>query len=108
MVEMMIYKEKIERITIDLDTLEQDKLQHCLETLEDNGFTEDTNITISPSGRGYHIIAWHNNGGVPFKKLLEIRRIAGDDKIRVDLDAIGDRAIQVLFTYKMKKVNKKM
>jgi len=103
---MCIYNENIERITIDLDSRDIEPLIHCLQVLKKYGFTRDLSVNVSPNKHGFHIIAWSDNGGVSFKKLLEIRREAGDDQMRIKLDNIGDRAIQVLFTYKEKKINK--
>jgi len=95
----------IRRITIDLDTRDIDAIINCLQTLKKYGFTKNLEIKLSPSGKGYHIIAWTAKG-VSLEKLVKIRREAGDDPIRCDLDLMGDRAIQVLFTNKVKRILK--
>lgn len=54
---------------------------------------------ISASKRGMHVIAWHNEG-FPKKKLLELRMLLGDDKMRIFLDSKTGRHINVLFDKK--------
>lgn len=95
---------KITRITIDLDTKDINQLIKCLKTLKKYQFYKDLQIRQSPSERGYHIIAWADKG-VTLKKLITIRRKAGDDKTRCDLDTwgSGQRMINVLFTHKKRK-----
>ena len=94
-------KHKITRITCDLDTKDQKMLEHCLKVFKKHGFTENIEIKPSPGGKGYHIIAWSKKG-VTLPKLIEIRKNAGDDQIRCNLDLKANRMIQVLFTNKKK------
>ena len=100
---------KIKRITIDLDTRDINQLIKCLKTLKKYKFNKDLQVKISPSGRGFHIISWADTKGVTLKKLIKIRRKAGDDKTRCDLDTwgSGQRMINVLFTGKKRKNLKK-
>jgi hypothetical protein len=61
---------------------------------------------LSPSGRGLHIIAWHDVGFTK-EKILKIRIELGDDVIRVLLDSKTGRDINVLFEKKeTEEVNK--
>ena len=92
---------KINRITIDIDDKKIESLLKCLKTLKRYGFTKKVSIHESPSGTGFHVISWSATG-VTKKKLLKIRRKAGDDKIRCDLDERSGRQINVLFTKKTK------
>jgi len=92
---------KITRITCDLDDKDINKLIRCLKTFRRYGFTEDLTVKLSSSGNGFHAISWSKKG-VTLKKLLKIRKKAGDDKIRIMLDGKSFRAIQVLFTKKEK------
>lgn len=91
----------IKRITCDLDTRDINDLIHCLKTFNRYGFNKELTIRDSPTGKGYHIICWSDHG-VSKKKLIKIRRKAGDDPIRCDLDERSNRQIQVLFTHKEK------
>jgi len=93
----------ITRITIDLDTKDIDDLIQCLKIIRKYGFTQKLTVKDSPSHRGFHVIAWHEGKGYPLHKLVNIRRKAGDDKIRCKLDLMGNRQIQVLFTRKKKE-----
>ena len=108
----MIYK-KIGRITCDIDDKNIESLIKCLKAFKKYNFTEDVRVTESPSKKGWHVESWIKNwrndeqAGVSLKKLLKIRKNAGDDVIRRDLDEYGDRAIQVLFTTKHKKIRGK-
>jgi len=95
--------EKITRVTCDLDTTNISALIRCLKVFRRYKFTEDLLVKKSSSGNGYHVIAWTSNKGRTLKKLIKIRRKAGDDKIRCDLDLKANRQIQVLFTRKKKK-----
>lgn len=92
---------RITRITLDLDDRNINHVIKALKVLRRYGFTKKLEINQSPSKRGYHIIAWSQTG-VSKKKLIKIRRKAGDDKIRCDLDARSGRQINVLFTNKKK------
>ena len=101
---MVIWLRKmIRRITVDLDTLDESELSHALKVLEKNGFIEKIQFEISPSGKGWHIVAWHKKG-VTKEKLLTLRAAAGDDATRIKLDAIAGRQINVLFDWKQKKI----
>jgi len=60
-------------------------------------------IKLSSSKKGYHLIAWHDKG-YSFKFSLFIRKLAGDDKIRINLDKKTGRQVQVLFDEKYVKV----
>jgi hypothetical protein len=91
----------ITRITIDLDSRNIKDLINCLKTLKKYHFNKELTVRLSPSGHGFHVIAWSDKG-VPLKKLLKIRRKAGDDNIRTMLDAKSNRMINVLFTSKKK------
>ena len=99
---------KITRITIDLDTKNIKDLIYCLKTLKKYKFNKDLSINDSPSNRGFHVISWREKG-VNLEKLIKIRRRAGDDKTRCDLDTwgSGQRMINVLFTGKKRKNLKK-
>jgi len=97
-----IKMDKITRITCDLDTTDISALIHCLKVFRKYKFVIDLTVRLSSSGNGYHIIAWAVKGRT-LKKLIKIRRKAGDDKIRCDLDLKANRQIQVLFTRKKKK-----
>lgn len=97
----------IKRITIDLDTTEFTALSHCMITLLNYGYDNEITIKKSPSKRGYHITAWSDEG-VPLDTLIKIRREAGDDTIRCDLDERSGRQIQVLFDYKRRKYESNM
>jgi len=94
----------IRRITIDLDTLDESELSHALKVIEENGFTEKLQFEISPTGKGWHIIAWHSGNGVDKPKLLDIREKAGDDEARIKLDAIAGRQVNVLFDSKRQRM----
>jgi len=93
---------KITRITCDIDTINIAALIRCLKVFRRYKFTKDLTVRKSSSGKGYHVIAWADKGRT-LKKLIKIRRKAGDDKIRCDLDLKSNRQIQVLFTKKKKK-----
>lgn len=99
------FSDTITRITIDLDTKDIKTLIHCLKTLKRYGFTEDLVVRESASRHGFHVIAW-NKYGVSLKKLMKIRRKCFDDEIRIKLDNIQGRQIQVLFTKKRVEVKK--
>jgi len=92
----------IRRITVDLDTRDENSLKKCLDVLKKYGFTKDLEVRTSPSGNGYHIIAWSDKG-YTLEELLKIRKEAGDDDCRVFIDGLGNRLIQVLFTRKNKR-----
>jgi len=94
---------KYRRITVDLDVLDESELANSLKVLKKYGFNKEITIKISPSGKGFHIIAW-NNKGVPFDKLLKIREEAGDDPIRIKFDSMPGREINVLFHKKIKRI----
>jgi len=98
-----IKMDKITRITCDLDTTNISALIRCLKVFRRYKFTEDLTVRKSSSGNGYHVIAWTSTKGRTLKKLIKIRRKAGDDKIRCDLDLKSNRQVQVLFTKKTKK-----
>lgn len=92
----------ITRITCDLDTREIKPLIHCLKVFKRYGFTKELTVKLSSSEHGFHCIAWSEQG-VPLKKLLKIRKKAGDDGIRIMLDGKSNRMINVLFTSKKKQ-----
>ena len=96
-------KVKYRRITVDLDILDESELASSLRVLKKYGFNREITIEISPSGKGFHIIAW-NNKGVPFDKLLKIREEAGDDPTRIKFDSMPGREINVLFHKKIKRI----
>ena len=97
-------KEKLKRITIDLDSRNIFKRLWCIFILKLFGY-KDMEIKPSPSKKGYHVIAWHDKG-YSFKFSLFIRRLAGDDKIRINLDKRTGRQVQVLFDKKKVEVIK--
>ena len=102
-------EKKISRCTCDLDDRSVKSLIHCLKVFKRYGFVRDLSVNTSPSGKGHHIIAWTDKKGVSRKKLLKIRRKAGDDRIRCWLDSKCTRQMQVLFTTKEKsKTNLKL
>lgn len=92
----------ITRCTCDLDERDLKSLIHCLKVFKRYGFTKELTVKLSSSGNGFHIIAWADKG-VTLKKLLKIRRKAGDDRIRCMLDSKTHRMINVLFTSKRKQ-----
>lgn len=94
--------EAIQRICVDLDTRDIDAVIRCLKTFRRYGFVKDLEIKLSSSKKGYHLIAWHDVG-VSKKKLMEIRKKAGCDKIQLMLDAKSNRQIQVMFDRKEKR-----
>lgn len=96
--------QKIKRITIDLDTVEYYVLSHCMVTLFNHGFDTEITIRKSPSKQGYHVIAWSQTGATK-EELIRIRREAGDDEIRCELDGRSGRQIQVLFDFKRKLIH---
>lgn len=98
---------KITRITCDIDTKSIDDVIRCLKIFRRYGFKKDLTIKQSPSGKGFHVICWSDKG-VTLKKLLKIRKKAGDDRIRIMLDGKSHRIIQVLFDYKQKDKSKLM
>jgi len=103
---MNIRKAPIKRVTIDLDkgiTLGI-RRRWAMFILKAYGF-KSIEEKRSPSGKGIHIIGWHDVG-YPLKKLLFIRKLAMDDKIRIYLDGMSNRMINVLFDYKNKEVIK--
>lgn len=98
-------EKKISRCTCDLDDRSIKSLIRCLKVFKRHGFTKDLSVNVSPSSKGHHVISWHKSKGVTLKKLIKIRRKAGDDKTRCDLDTwgSGQRMINVLFTGKKRK-----
>lgn len=99
-------KENITRCNCDLDTRDISAVITCLKVFKRYGFTKDLVIKDSPSGTGFHCQAWHKGKGVSKKKLLRIRKKAGDDRIRCWLDSRTTRQMGVLFTSKRKRVIK--
>lgn len=69
-------------------------------------FNKNVEVRKSPSGRGYHVIAWSDRGLFE-RELNLLRRIAGDDLLRIYLDEYKTgRMTEVLFTIKDKvKIN---
>lgn len=102
-------KKLITRITCDIDDRSIKSLIRCLKVFKRYGFTKELAVRPSPSGRGFHCIAWHKGKGVSLEKLIKIRRHALDDKTRCDLDewGSGQRMINVLFTGKKRQKLKK-
>ena len=108
------------RITIDIDPAEgltgdeaikdvEQKKQKALKLLSQypvcSPFCKNVEVRRSPSGRGYHIIAWSDRGLFE-RELNLLRKIAGDDQMRIYLDEMGERQQEVLFTIKEKvKIN---
>jgi len=97
----MLNKTKITRVTCDIDTKNINDIIKCLKTFKKYHFDKELQIKQSPSGRGFHCTCWADKG-VTLKKLLKIRKKAGDDRIRIMLDGKSHRQIQVLFTSKKK------
>jgi len=94
---------KISRCTCDIDDRDIKSLLRCLKVFKRYGFIHDLEVHQSPSGTGFHVIAWKPpHQGVSKKKLMKIRRKAGDDRIRMMLDSKANRMGQVLFTQKTK------
>lgn len=87
---------KFRRITIDIDILDEYEVANALKILDKYGFNKNINVKLSPSGKGYHIVAWSDKG-VPLRKLLKIRKKAGDDPARIWFDSLPGREINVLF-----------
>jgi len=95
-------KTKITRITCDIDTKNINDILKCLKTFKKYHFDKELQIKQSPSNKGFHVISWSEKG-VTLKKLLKIRKKAGDDRIRCMLDSKTHRMINVLFTSKRKQ-----
>lgn len=91
----------ITRITCDMDTRDIKLLIRCLKVFKRYGFTKELTVKLSSSRRGFHVISWSDKG-VPLKKLLKIRKKAGDDNMRCFLDSRSTRMKQVLFDTKTK------
>jgi len=105
------------RISIDLDpdeTLSAEKREKDLEKKKQKAlkllstypicspFNQQVEVRNSPSGRGLHIIAWSTRGLFE-RELFLLRKIAGDDAMRIYLDEYGGgRMKEVLFTMKEK------
>jgi len=87
------------RITVDIDILDEYEVANALKVLKENGFDKKITLRLSPSGKGYHIIAWSDKG-VPLRELLKIREQAGDDPARIWFDSMTHREINVLFDNK--------
>lgn len=84
------------RITVDIDILDEYEIATALKILYKYGFNKNVEVKLSPSGKGYHIIAWRDKG-ISLKKLLKIRSEAGDDPARIWFDSLAGREINVLF-----------
>ena len=100
----------ITRITCDLDDKSLLKLVKCLIVFWLFGFRKELSVNQSPSKRGFHISCWcKKDKGVTLERLIKIRRWAGDDKTRCDLDTwgLGQRMVNVLFTGKKRRTLKK-
>jgi len=95
-------KTKITRITIDLDTKDEKVLEHCIFVIKKYGFDKDIEVKKSPGGKGHHVVAFSETG-LPLHELLMVRKLAGDDHIRIYLDSKAHRAINVLFDHKEKR-----
>ena len=106
----MTQKTLCNQITIDIDPPNiEKKKNHAVKILKTypikdpfrygHHYGGEIQVVRSPSGKGYHIIAW-NRYGVPPKNLKELRRLCGDDKMRIYLDDQGHRQKQVLFGIK--------
>ncbi|MDD3492290.1 MAG: hypothetical protein PHU95_02315 [Candidatus Thermoplasmatota archaeon] len=94
---------RIGRVTCDIDSLDEGALAHAIAVVRQHGFIRDIVFNISSSGNGFHLVAWHRGRGVFKRRLLKIREEAGDDPVRIRLDGLGHRQINVLFTRKVKK-----
>lgn len=89
---------KIKRITIDLDTRNILVKWYSFTVLTINGFRH-IKINNSASGRGFHLIGWHEIG-YEIQDLLKIRLYACDDKARLYFDSQKSRHINILFDSK--------
>lgn len=92
------------RITIDIDPpAVKTKTSKALILLKRYGFNKDIEVRISPSGKGRHVVAWSETG-LPIHELMMLRRICGDDPVRIYLDTKSFRhnirQRQVLFSTK--------
>ena len=102
----------IERITADLDKgffpIEM-KVIWCRLIFYLYGF-RNIEVRVSPSGKGRHVIGWHKGRGYSREKILKIRKLSFDDKIRVYLDGSdkGKRQVNVLFNKKQKEQTDKL
>jgi len=93
------------RITVDLDDKRWWKVlwvvfKGCLLIRK---FPDE--IRVSATGKGYHII-WRNVD-VDHTTMLRYRKIIGDDRNRIKLDAMTGRVTQVLFKKKTVKYYRK-
>ena len=89
---------KIRRITIDIDNKNAINICRAYAVLFVYGY-RNISIKTSPSGRGYHLIGWHEKGHY-LKDHLEIRKNAGADGARVYMDRMTGRTINILFDEK--------
>lgn len=109
------------RITIDLDLDKelpkkqakqklQTQLDHCITMLNtypidapfNKGEPHGGDIDIRPTiSGGRHIVAWSDRGLYKHELLL-LRRLCGDDEIRIELDRKSHRQKGVLFDKKTK------
>jgi len=89
----------IRRITLDIDSKNPLYRLWAMLILRLFNF-RDFELKRSPSGKGYHLVAWHPIG-FRLERLLKIRRLAGDDEMRIKLDSMAERQIQVLFDTKV-------
>lgn len=92
------------RITIDIDPpAVKTKTSKALKLLKRYGFDKDVEQRVSPGGHGVHLVAWSETG-LPVHELMLLRRICGDDPIRIYLDTKSfrhkQRMKQVLFSTK--------
>lgn len=108
-------KKYITRITLDIDPplkkllpkriavfFSKRKWKRAIKVLDKHNFNNMVS-TMSPSGKGFHLTAWHPIGFTK-EKLLKIRREAGDDPFRIWLDSRTGRQINVLFQKKEKRI----
>jgi len=96
---------KISRCTLDIDNRKTSSLVRAIRVLRYYGF-DTFEIKPSPSGKGFHVVAFHKGKGYYKNKLIKVRLSAGDDEIRCHLDRMANRQINVLFTNK-KKIRRK-
>jgi len=91
---------KITRVTADIDNPAD--LPSCINVFIKYGY-DDIKIRRSPSQKGFHVEGWTSSEGHALFYNLLIRLLAKDDYMRVYIDAMGKRAVQILFSEKKKR-----
>ncbi len=84
------------RVTVDLDYPSRLKLLKAYYNMRQIG---DVEINRSAGGKGFHLVAYQLP--ITFEQSIELRRLYGDDPIRIDFDERYHlKPKQVLYTVK--------